>query len=174
MHPTRHHSLPLPLPPHMARAATAVLLLVAAAAFTVGPTAKAAAAIYDESADAPAQVADALADARRAQVPVLLVFGANWCGDCRVLDMAFHNAQTAALIERSFRLVKVDVGRFDRNTALAERYGVPLKKGIPAVAVVSPSGEVVYATRGGELADARRMGDAGIHDFFTRIAGPAR
>jgi hypothetical protein len=31
-------------------------------------------------------------------------------------------------------VVKVDVGPFDRNVDLAQRYGVPLRKGIPTVA----------------------------------------
>lgn len=54
--------------------------------------------------------------------------------------------------------MKVDVGRFDRNTDIAASYGVPLKNGIPAVVVISPQGEPIYATRAGELADARSMG----------------
>jgi len=33
---------------------------------------------------------------------------------------------------------------------------------------------VLYATRAGELADARKMGDAGIHEFFKRAAASAR
>ena len=45
-----------------------------------------------------------------------------------------------------------------------------IKKGIPAVAVLSPQGQLIYATEGGELADARKMGDQGVYDFFTRIA----
>lgn len=129
--------------------------------------------VYDEVADAQADVQRALTDAALARVPVLLVFGANWCGDCKVLDLAFKSGAAAPLIQRNFRVVKVNVGRFDRNVDLADRYGVPLKRGIPAVAVLSPQGTALYATRAGELADARKMGDTGIHDFFARLAADA-
>ena len=129
---------------------------------------------YDEAADAKAQVQAALADAQQANVPVLVVFGANWCPDCRVLDMAFKDGQSAPLIQQHFRVVKVDVGRFDRNTDLAERYGVPLKKGIPAVAVLGAGGKVLYTTKSGELADARAMGDKGIYEFFTKVVAQAK
>jgi thioredoxin 1 len=129
--------------------------------------------VYDEVADAQADVQRALTDAALARVPVLLVFGANWCGDCKVLDLAFKSGAAAPLIQRNFRVVKVNVGRFDRNLDLADRYGVPLKRGIPAVAVLSPQGTALYATRAGELADARKMGDTGIHDFFARLAADA-
>jgi len=98
-----------------------------------------------------------------------VVFGANWCGDCKMLDMAFKTGTSAALIKQHYKVVKVDVGRFDRNVDIAQAYGVPLKSGIPAVAVLAQDGKVLYATRGGELADARRMGDQGIHDFFRKV-----
>jgi thioredoxin 1 len=129
---------------------------------------------YDEAADAKAQIQAARVEAAAAGLPVLVVFGANWCGDCKMLDLAFKEGATAPLMARSFRVVKVDVGRFDRNTDIAQAYGVPLKKGIPAVAILSPQGKVVYATQAGELADARQMGDKGIFEFFTKAAALAK
>ena len=51
---------------------------------------------------------------------------------------------------------------------------MPLKHGIPAVAVLTPEGNVTYATRAGELADARRMGDSGIYDFFVKVAAAGK
>jgi thiol-disulfide isomerase/thioredoxin len=50
---------------------------------------------YDEHADAKAQIRVALEDASQAKVPVLVVFGANWCGDCKVLDLAFKEGELA-------------------------------------------------------------------------------
>ena len=129
---------------------------------------------YDESADARLEVRRALADAAAAGTSVLLVFGANWCTDCKILDMTMKKDPTSALVARTFKVVKVDVGRFDRNVDVATAYGVPLKSGIPAIAILSPRHEVVYATRAGELADARKMGDAGIHEFFRRATASVR
>jgi len=153
---------------HLMRTVAVFTLLLGAA------LANAAALPYDEAADARTQIAEALSSARSANVPLLVVFGANWCADCRMLDAAFKEGASAGLIREHFRVVKVDVGRFDRNVDVAERYGVPLRKGIPAVAVVSPQGSVVYATRGGELADARRMGERGIFDFFSKVVAGQR
>ena len=125
---------------------------------------------YNETADAKAEIQQALVQAATAKVPVLVVFGANWCPDCKVLDLAMKDGSTAPLIGQNYRVVKVDVGRFNRNTDIAVAYGVPLKKGIPAVAVLSAQGKVLYATQAGELADARQMGDSGILDFFKRVS----
>jgi protein disulfide-isomerase len=107
-------------------------------------------------------------------VPVLLVFGANWCGDCQLLDTSFKSGESAPLIQKNFKVVKIDVGKFDKNVDVAESYGVPLKKGIPAVAILSPQGQVVYATKTGELANARKMGDRGIYDFFAKVTAPSK
>jgi len=137
-------------------------------------SARAAEGPYDEAADARLNVQRALADAASARTSVLIVFGANWCADCKILDMTMNKEPTSALVAREFKVVKVDVGRFDRNVDLATAYGVPLKSGIPAIAILSPRHEVLYATRAGELADARKMGDAGIHEFFGRAAAAAR
>lgn len=129
---------------------------------------------YDEKADAKADLERALSDARASGTHVLVIFGANWCPDCRALDKALSSGKNAELVGREFKVVKVDVGQFDRNLDLAARYGNPVKKGIPAAVVLSPQGEVLYATRLGELADARHMSDTGIYDFFKGVVQQAK
>jgi protein disulfide-isomerase len=128
---------------------------------------------YDPSADAKAQVHAALAEAATSQQPVLLIFGANWCADCRALDKSLHTGRNAELIAKEFKVVKIDVGNFDHNLDIANEYGNPIKKGIPAAVIVSPQNKVLYATRGGELADARRMSDEGVYDFFRKAVADA-
>ena len=122
---------------------------------------------YNEAADAKAEVKQALAAG--GDKPVIIVFGANWCPDCRILDIAMKRGASAALLARDFKIVKVDVGHLDKNVDLADSCGVPLKKGIPAVAIFSPKDEVLYVTKEGELADPRKMGEDGIYQFFKRV-----
>jgi len=128
---------------------------------------------YNETADAKLDIKQALVEAATAKTPVLVVFGANWCGDCKMLDAAMKTGASAPLFSRDFKIVKVNVGRFDKNVDVAKSYGLPLEKGIPAVAILSPANEVLYATREGELADARKMGDQGVYEFFKRVTTAA-
>jgi thioredoxin 1 len=146
------------------------ILLTAALALSAA-LAQAADKPYDPSADAKAQIHAALQDAAATKQPVLLIFGANWCPDCRALDQSLHTGRNAALIAHEFKVVKVDVGNFDHNLDVAKAYGDPIKKGIPAAVIVSPDNRVLYATRAGELADARHMSDAGVYDLFSKAAG---
>jgi protein disulfide-isomerase len=132
-------------------------------------TCQAADPMYNETADAKAEIKLALAQAATSGVPVLVIFGANWCGDCKILDMAIKQGASAPLVAKEFKVVKVNVGRFDRNVDIAQSYGVPLKNGIPAVVVLSPKNQVLYVTREGELADAGNMGENGIYEFFKKV-----
>ena len=148
--------------------------LFCAFALAAATAAPAAEGPYNESADAKADIRAALEAGHASRTPVLVVFGANWCGDCKMLDTAMKTGKSAPLIAREFRVVKVDVGKFDRNVDVAHRYGVPLKQGIPAVVILSPDGKELYATRAGELADARKMGEDGVYAFFTQAISRPR
>ena len=129
---------------------------------------------YDETADAKAQIKQALTEAATNQMSVIVVFGANWCGDCQMLNIAMKKGASAPLLAKDFKIVKVSVGHFDKNLDVAKAYGVPLEKGIPAVAILSAKNKLLYVTRDGELADARKMGDTGIYDFFKRVTVSAK
>lgn len=124
---------------------------------------------YDEAADARQDVRVALKTAAAENKAVLIVFGGNWCGDCKVLDMEMHQGDLARLVEQRLVVVKVDVGRFDRNLDVAAQYGKILKNGVPSVALVRADGSVAFQTDGGELADARKMGREGITRFFKSM-----
>ena len=136
---------------------------------TLAAVATAADNPYNENADAKLEIKQALTQVVASNTPIIVVFGANWCPDCKVLDLAMKNGASASLLERDFKIVKVNVGQFDKNLDVAKQYGVPLEKGIPAVAIISPKNEVLYVTKEGELANARSMGDTGIYEFFKRV-----
>jgi thioredoxin 1 len=144
-------------------------MLLAALAFAVQP----AELPYSESANAAVDLQRALAAAQADRTNVLVVFGANWCPDCRELDKAL-NGSSRGLIAGRFQVVKVDVGRFDKNLDIANQYGNPIKMGIPAVVVLSADNRIVYSSKGGELASARKLGDTGIYDFLSSHVAAAR
>ena len=67
------------------------------------------------------------------------------------------------------------MGRFNRNTDVAEQYSAGLlKKGVPSVVLVKADGTVSYQTTGGELADARKMGRDGLTQFFAAMLERAK
>ena len=77
-----------------------------------------------------------------------------------------HKAELASLIAQNFVIVKVDLGREDKNLDVAEQYHVPIKHGIPAMAVLDGHGNLLYAMDQGQFADARHMSYESIRAFF--------
>ena len=124
--------------------------------------------IFDEKADAHRQIAAAISEASKTGKNIILDFGANWCGDCHALEAHMQKPELAALIAKSFVVVNVDVGRFDKNLDLAEKYRIPLKKGIPALAVLDPRGNLLYAQDQGQFEDARHMSYETIKALFDQ------
>jgi len=145
------------------------LILVLALVAVAAPANAASENIYDEKADAHKLISAAVSEAARSRKNIVLDFGANWCGDCHALDAEMRKPELASLIEKNYVVVHVDVGRFDKNLDLAKSYGNPIKKGIPAAVLLTPDNQVLYASKGGELADARHMGDNGVYDFFNQV-----
>ena len=111
--------------------------------------------IYDSTADARQDIAGALHESQGDHKLVLLDFGANWCLDCVVLDRLFQDSTVAPYLRAHFRVVHVDVGRFDRNMDISKTYGDPIEGGIPAAVVLTPTGDVVASTKSGALESAR-------------------
>jgi protein disulfide-isomerase len=101
---------------------------------------------YDETADAKADITRGLALADAGKTNLLVVFGANWCPDCRRLDKKLYE-KDSPLGKENFVVVKVDVGNFDKNLELVNAYGNPVKKGIPAAVVLTPDNQIVYKGR---------------------------
>jgi len=124
--------------------------------------------VYDENADAHAEVRDALARAAREHKRVILDFGGNWCGDCQVLNIYFHREPNAALLADNYVLVDIDIGHMDKNVDLADHYGVPLSKGVPALAVLSSHGALLYSQKTGEFEKMRSMDPNSVTEFLER------
>jgi thioredoxin 1 len=79
-----------------------------------------------------------------------------------------HGPELARLLARDFVVVKADVGRYDKNLDVAEKYGVPISKGIPAMAVLDPHGKLLYAQSQGQFANARAMPGRDFLEFFRK------
>ena len=143
-------------------ALAAVLVLGAATARSAGRD------IYPDAAQAKADLAAALRTAAQTHKRIILDFGGNWCGDCQVLDLYFHNAQNLPLLESNFVVVHVNIGHMDVNQDIADQYQVPLSKGVPALAVLSERGKLLYSQRTGEFESMRRMDPASVTSFLVQ------
>lgn len=124
--------------------------------------------IYPENVDAKAEIAEALETAKKTHRRVLLIFGGNWCYDCHVLDAAFHSREIAPTLNKNYVVVHVNIGEYDKNLDLADKYGVPLKKGVPAAAVLKGDGTLVVSQKNQEFEKARSMTTDAVLAFLEK------
>ena len=149
-----------------------LMVLVAGIILAAGTARSANREIYPDPAEAKADLAAALKSAAQGHKRVIVDFGGNWCGDCQVLDIYFHNPQNRPILESNFVLVHINIGRMDENLDIAERYGIPVTLGVPALAVLSENGKILYGQRGGEFSHMGRMDPASVTKFLVQWRQP--
>ena len=148
-------------------------ILAILVAFTLLPARSAERDIYPAPDQAKAELTAALAAAAANHKRVIVDFGGNWCTDCHVLDRYFHDSANAPILQANFILVHINIGRMDENLDIAERYQIPLRKGVPALAVLGEKGELLYSQRTGEFEAMRGMQSSAVTDFLIRWKPPA-
>lgn len=129
--------------------------------------------IYPAADQAKSDLSSALAESAASHKRIILDFGGNWCTDCHVLDRYFHDATNRPILEANYILVHVNIGRRDANLDIARRYHIPLRRGVPALAVLGERGELLYSQKTGEFEAMRGMQSSAVTDFLSRWKRPS-
>ena len=149
-----------------------LLAVVAGIMLATGTAGSATRDIYPEPSQAKTDLDAAMKIAAQSHKRVIVDFGGNWCGDCQVLDIYFHNPQNRPILESNFVLVHINIGRMDENLDIAERFGIPVTLGVPALAVLSPNGKILYGQRGGEFSHMGKMESSAVTKFLVQWRPP--
>jgi thiol:disulfide interchange protein len=96
--------------------------------------------IYDEQADARADVQAAVARAAKKNKRVLVMWGGNWCVWCHRLHAVLKRGRVAREMLYEYELVLVDS---QGNRDFAAELGADLGQGVPFLTVLDAAGEVV-------------------------------
>jgi thioredoxin 1 len=124
--------------------------------------------LYPPPEEAQAEISSALAAAAKDHKRVLLVFGGNWCYDCHVLDATFRSKEFAPIVYANYHVLHINVGNYDVNLDLADKYQIPLKKGVPSLAILDPDGTLVVSQKQGEFESTVRIGPEDVLEFLKK------
>lgn len=131
--------------------------------------------LYPANADAHAEIKEAEERAAKAHKRLLLVFGANWCFDCHVLDLAFQRPEIAPILAANYEVVHVDIGPDGKkNGGVLQQFDVTLSKGVPVVVVADSDGKVVFSQKNGEFEDARQLTPEFLVEFLNQYKPQTR
>jgi thioredoxin 1 len=123
--------------------------------------------LYPKNVDAKAEIREAVARAAREHKRVILVFGADWCFDCKVLEFALHHSD-AATEAQHFVIVHIDIGEGELNKELVAKYGIPEKHGVPALAILDSTGKILFSDVNREFQSARSMDPEDLITFLNK------
>jgi len=62
----------------------------------------------------------------------------------------------------------VNVGNYDQNIDLAQKYQIPLKKGVPSIAILDPDGTLVFSQKQGEFESTVKLGPEDLLQFLKQ------
>jgi thiol:disulfide interchange protein len=125
---------------------------------------------FDPSRDAAKDIADAVALARKENKRVLLDVGGEWCGWCKKLDKFFEeNAEAAAILKKSYLVVKVNFSQENKNEAVLSKY--PKIVGYPHLFVLEKTGKLLHSQDTGQLETGAFHDPAKVIPFLKKWAG---
>ncbi len=126
-------------------------------------------AIYDERADAKADIAAALARAKKDNKRVLLMFGGNWCGWCHKLHGLFEtDPAVSRVLLYEYERVMVDIGRWDKQQDVAQQYGAARSAGVPFLVVLDADGNVLVRQETGVLEQGEAHSPEKVRSFLEQ------
>ena len=99
----------------------------------------------------------------------IIIFGANWCPDCRIFSGTVDIPKINEFIEKYFNILYIDVKRYEINMNLIEYFDIPAEEGIPRVLVFDFYKNVINKSSTTEWRTARDRSSQDIFNFFQEM-----
>ena len=96
----------------------------------------------------------------------ILIFGANWCPDCRIFSGTINIPKIKSYIDNNFEILYVDVKRYEINMNLMENFGITPAEGIPRVLIFDSNKKLLNSANTTEWRTARERSTQEIFNFF--------
>ena len=100
----------------------------------------------------------------------IIIFGANWCPDCRIFSGTIEINSVKKFTDKNFNIMYIDVGRYDKNMNLIEYFDIPPAEGIPRVLVFNLNRKIINNSTTTEWRTARDRTSQEIFNFFQIMA----
>ena len=96
----------------------------------------------------------------------IIIFGANWCPDCRILEGTLILPTVKSFIDDNFSVIHVDVGKYDINMNLLDLLDIPKQEGIPRVVIFGHMHNILNKDSTDKWRTARQNKAQEIFDYF--------
>ncbi len=100
----------------------------------------------------------------------VIIFGANWCPDCRILAGTLKLPSVEKFMQKNYSILHIDLGKYDINMALLEILGIPKQEGVPRVVIFDNKGKPINLDTNDRWRTARDSKQQEIFNYFQKHA----
>ena len=101
----------------------------------------------------------------------IIIFGANWCPDARLLEGVLHLPSVKNFIDKHCDVLNIDVGNYEINTELLRFFDFAIKDGIPRVFILNLKGETINLETNDRMRTAREHSAQEIFEYLQDYVG---
>ena len=98
----------------------------------------------------------------------VIIFGGNWCPDCRILDGTLELPTVKKFLNEHYKIMHIDIGRYDKNMELMSHLKIEQKKGVPRVVIFNFQKEILNSSTSSEWTTARDRKQQEIFNYFQK------
>ena len=99
----------------------------------------------------------------------IIIFGANWCPDARLLEGVMRLPTVKSFLERNANILNIDVGNYEINTDLFKMFDGNIQDGIPRVFIMNKMGQNINLHVNETMRKARELSIQDIFNYFQEF-----
>jgi len=124
--------------------------------------------VYDENADAAADIKKAVEMAKQNNKHVLIVIGGNWCPWClRLNKMINEDAEIKAALYDNYQVVKVNYDKEHTNMPVLSKLEFPQRLGFPVIVILNQDGQRIHTQNSAYLELEKSYDKKKLIGFFN-------
>ncbi|MBU1011880.1 MAG: thioredoxin family protein [Bacteroidetes bacterium] len=124
--------------------------------------------VYDENADAAADIKKAVEMAKQKNKHVLIVIGGNWCPWCLRLNKFINeDAEIKAALYDNYEVVKVNYDKEHTNMPVLSKLEFPQRLGFPVIVILDQDGQRIHTQNSAYLELEKSYDKKKLIGFFN-------
>lgn len=132
-----------------------------------GVKAKEAVKIYNPDADAKADIAAAVAKAKKEKKNVFIQVGGNWCPWCIAFhDLVAHTPALKTYLDDRYETVLVNYSKENKNEEIMAGLGYPGRFGYPVFVILNGDGALLHIQNSGYLEEGKGHSVKKVTEFL--------
>ena len=123
--------------------------------------------LYDPTADAKADIATAIAQAKKENKHVFLQIGGNWCSWCIAFDKKVNeNEELKKILNDNYVIYHLNYSKENTNSEILKELGYPQRFGFPVFVILDSDGNRLHTQNSSYLEEGKGHSVEKVKEFL--------